>query len=78
MFSVCLCARFQANPKDVHLSVVKKYLQIPQGTSNLSLCYKAREKSNLQRLCDSNYVGDKVEWKSINVRGHFIEGNLVS
>jgi hypothetical protein len=24
MFSVCMCARFQANPKKVHLSVVRR------------------------------------------------------
>jgi hypothetical protein len=28
MFSVCMCARFQANPKKAHLSAVKKFLGI--------------------------------------------------
>jgi hypothetical protein len=27
MFSVCMCARFQANPKEAHLSVVKRILR---------------------------------------------------
>ena len=26
MFSVCMCARFQANPKEAHLIAVKKSL----------------------------------------------------
>ena len=28
MFSVCMCARFQANPKEAHLSAVRKSLAI--------------------------------------------------
>jgi hypothetical protein len=27
MFSVCMCSRFQANPKIAHLSVVKRFLR---------------------------------------------------
>ena len=30
VFSVCLCARFQANPKESHLTAVKKNSQISQ------------------------------------------------
>jgi hypothetical protein len=28
MFSVCMCARFQSNPKKAHLRVVKKFLGV--------------------------------------------------
>ena len=31
MFSVCMDARFQSNPKESHINVVKKNLSIPQG-----------------------------------------------
>ena len=27
MFSVCMCARFQANPKEAHMVVVKRILR---------------------------------------------------
>ena len=32
MFSVCLCARFQSNPKESHLNTVKKILKYLKGT----------------------------------------------
>ena len=37
MLSVCMCARFQANPKDCHLVVVKRILRYLVHTPNLGL-----------------------------------------
>ena len=39
MFSVCMCARFQSNPKQSHLSVVKRIIRYLVGTMNLGLLY---------------------------------------
>ncbi|GKF01771.1 hypothetical protein Tco_0028694 [Tanacetum coccineum] len=39
MFSVCLCARFQENPKTTHLEVVKRIFRYIRGTSHLGLWY---------------------------------------
>jgi hypothetical protein len=35
MLSVCMCARFQANPKEVHLRVVKRIMRYLVYTPNL-------------------------------------------
>ena len=37
MFSVCLCARFQANPKESHLTTVKRIFRYLYGTKDFSL-----------------------------------------
>jgi hypothetical protein len=37
MLSVCMCARFQANPKECHLVVVKRILRYLVHTQNLGL-----------------------------------------
>ncbi|GKF55286.1 hypothetical protein Tco_0165626, partial [Tanacetum coccineum] len=39
MFSVCLCARFQENPKTTHLESVKRIFRYIRGTSHLGLWY---------------------------------------
>ena len=39
MFSIHLCARYQANPKESHLSVVKRIFRYLKGTANLGLWY---------------------------------------
>jgi hypothetical protein len=37
MFSVCICARFQGNPKEAHLSAVKRILRYLKHTPNIGL-----------------------------------------
>jgi len=39
MLSVCMCARFQANPKESHLMAVKRILGYLVHTPNLGLWY---------------------------------------
>jgi hypothetical protein len=39
MLSVCICGRFQANPKECHLMVVKRILRYLVHTQNLGLWY---------------------------------------
>ncbi|GKE87456.1 retrovirus-related pol polyprotein from transposon TNT 1-94 [Tanacetum coccineum] len=38
MFSVCLCARFQEDPKTSHLEAVKRIFRYIKGTTHLRLC----------------------------------------
>jgi hypothetical protein len=39
MLSVCMCARFQAAPKDCHLRAVMRIMRYLVLTPNLGLCY---------------------------------------
>jgi len=39
MFVVCLCARYQANPKESHLKAAKRILKYLKGTTNVGLWY---------------------------------------
>ena len=39
MYSVCLCARFQACPKESHLNVVKRIFSYLKGIFNICLLY---------------------------------------
>jgi len=40
LFSVCLCARFQSNPRESHLTAVKRIFKYLKGTTNLGLLYR--------------------------------------
>ena len=37
MYYTCLCARYQSDPKESHLTVVKRIFRYLKGTPNLSL-----------------------------------------
>lgn len=39
MFSVCLCARYQACPNESHISYVKRIMSYLKGTTNVGLWY---------------------------------------
>ena len=47
MLSVCMCARFQANPKECHLMAVKRILRYLVHTPNFGLWYHKGSNFNL-------------------------------
>ena len=47
MFNVCMCARYQANPNESHLSAIKKIMRYLLGTINLGLWYPKNSSYNL-------------------------------
>jgi hypothetical protein len=47
MFSVCMCARFQASPRESHLKTTKRILKYLKHTQNVSLWYPKRAKFEL-------------------------------
>ncbi|KAK2990925.1 hypothetical protein RJ640_021900 [Escallonia rubra] len=65
MFSVCLCARFQACPKESHLVAVKRILRYLKGTHDLGLWFpKNTSYFDLVVYSDADYAGCKTERKS--------------
>src|SRR4051812_6495614 len=64
LFSVCLCARFQSDPRESHLTAVKRILMYLKGTTNIGLSYRRSKEFNLEGYCDADYAGDRVERKS--------------
>src|SRR4051812_19000620 len=63
LFSVCLCARFQSDPRESHLTAVKSILRYLKGTTNVGLVYRRSKEYNLVGFCDAEYAGDRVERK---------------
>jgi len=78
MFSVCMCARFQSNPKESHLSVVKRIIRCLLGTLNIGLWYPKNSTCNLIGYSDFDFAGFKTDRKSPSGTCHFIGSALVS
>jgi len=78
MFSVCMRARFQANPKESHLSAVKRIMRYLLGNINLGLWYPKNSTYNLIGYSDSDFVECKTHRKSTSGTCHFIGLALVS
>ncbi len=78
MLSVCMCARFQANPKECHLVAVKRILRYLVHTPNLGLWYPKGATFDLLGYSDSDYAGCKVDQKSTTGTCQLLGRSLVS
>jgi len=76
MFSVCLCARFQSNPKESHFTATKRILKYPQGTTNVGLWYQSEVSLNLVGYSD--FAGCKIDRKSTSGTCHLLVSSLIS
>ncbi|GJX97122.1 uncharacterized mitochondrial protein-like protein [Tanacetum coccineum] len=56
MFAVCACARYQVNPKVLHLHVVKRIFRYLKGQPKLGLWYPKYSLFNLVTYTDSDYA----------------------
>ncbi|GKA31339.1 hypothetical protein Tco_0717644 [Tanacetum coccineum] len=63
MFSVCLCARFQEDPKTSHLEAVKRIFRYVKGTMHLGLWYPKGSGIETIVYADSDHAGDYVDQK---------------
>jgi hypothetical protein len=57
MFSVCMCARFQAAPKECHLTAVKRIMRYLKYSPNIGLWYPKGAQFELVGFSDSDYAG---------------------
>ena len=68
MFATCLCARFQANPREPHLIAVKRIFRYLKGTMSLGLLYAREADFALCGYSDVDFAGCKIDRKSTSGR----------
>jgi hypothetical protein len=64
MLSVCLCARFQADPKEVHLRTVKKITRYLVYIPKFGLWYPKGSSFDLIGYSDADWTGCKIDRNS--------------
>jgi hypothetical protein len=78
MLSVCMCARFQSDPKECHLVAVKRILRYLVSTPSFGILYPKGSTIDLIGYSDSDYARCKVDRKSTSRTCRFLERSLVS
>ena len=78
MLSVFLCSRYQANPKESHLTVVKMIIKCLKGTTNVGLWYPKGTSLNLIGFSNYNFAECKLGRKSTSGTCHLLGNSLVS
>ena len=74
LFLVGLISRYMENPSETHRKVAKRILCYLKGTLEYGMFYLASDEFELKGYCDSDYVGDIDNRKSIT-RFVFFLGN---
>lgn len=78
VFSVGMCARFQAAPKESYLKATKRILRYLKGTQDLVLFYPTGDSFYLIGYADADYVGFLFDRKSTSGMAHFLVSLLIS
>lgn len=78
IFVVCMCAHFQASPKESHLRVIKNIMRYLTIIKQMGLWYPKGADCDLVGYSDSNFVGCILDRKSICGTCHLFGNSLVS
>jgi hypothetical protein len=78
MLSVCMCARFQSDPKECHLVAMKRILRYLVHRPCFGIWYPKGSTFDLIEYSDSDYVGCKVDRKSTSGTCQFLGRSLLS
>ncbi|GKA82005.1 ribonuclease H-like domain-containing protein, partial [Tanacetum coccineum] len=77
MFATCMCARYQANPNEHHVSVVKRIFRYLKGTINLGLWYLKDSVFDLTAYSDADHARCHLDRKSTSGSVQFLGDKLV-
>jgi hypothetical protein len=78
MLSVCMCARFQADPKEVHLRAMKRILRYLVYTPKFGLWYPKGSTFDLIGYSDADWAECKIDKKRTSGTCQFLGRSLVS
>ncbi|KAJ9546514.1 hypothetical protein OSB04_019057 [Centaurea solstitialis] len=78
MFATCVCARYQAKPKESHLAAVKRIFRYLKGTPYYGIWYPKGLGFELQAYTDVDYGGCNMDRKSTSGHLQFLGNKLVS
>nr|GEX02422.1 copia protein [Tanacetum cinerariifolium] len=77
MFATCMCARYQANPNEHHVSAIKRIFHYLKGTINLGPWYPKDFGFDLTAYLDTDHAGCHLDRKSTSGSVQLLGDKLV-
>ena len=77
LFSICMCARFQSDPRENHYLATKRFFKYLKRTQEVGLWYSKSSSFELIAYSDSNFAGCKLGRKNTSGTYHFLGENLI-
>ncbi|CAM8940739.1 unnamed protein product [Rhodiola kirilowii] len=76
-YAVGVCVRYQADPKESHLLLVKRIIKYVCGTVDFGIWYTKDTNPYLIGYCNADWAGNAEDWKSTSGGCFFLGNNLV-
>ena len=73
-----MCARYQSDPKESHLTAVKRIIRYISGTLDYGIWYSKDTNISLASFSDANWAGNVDDRKSTSGGCFYLGNNLVS
>ncbi|XP_022851834.1 uncharacterized protein LOC111373527 [Olea europaea var. sylvestris] len=77
-FSVGVCARYHADPKESHLSSVRRIIRYVSGTVDLGIFYSRNSNIDLAGYSDADWAGNTDDRKSTTGGCFYMGSNFVA
>ena len=77
IFATCLCARFQADPRESHLIAIKRICRYLKGSPNLGIWYPRKSGFGIIGYSDADYAGCRIDRKSTIGTCQFLGNKVV-
>ncbi|GJS79131.1 retrovirus-related pol polyprotein from transposon TNT 1-94 [Tanacetum coccineum] len=78
VFAVCMCARYQAKPTEMHLTAIKRIFRYLKGTINMGLWYPKDSGFELKAFADADYQDVMTQRRSTSVQLNFLDIDLLA
>ena len=76
--SVGVCARYQANPKESHMTALKKIIKYVETTTEFGVWYSKDKSDVLAGYSNADWAGNADDRKSTSGDCFYVGNNLVS
>ena len=77
-YSVRMCARYQANPKESHMTTLKRIIKYVKTTAEFDVLYNKDTNDVLAGYFDDDWTGNADDRKSTSGGCFYVCNNLVS
>lgn len=77
-YSVGVCARYHANPKESHMTALKRIIKYVKTTAEFGVWYSKDTNGVLARYFDADWAGNADDRKSTSGGCFYVSNNLVS